>query len=924
MLSCCISIDYLAQLEKTSKDTIFELINKIHVIAEAFGGSVSNKRSPLLVSFPNNALFNHIQALEAFNRIKIALSNSEKQLRGAIMAVHYSVHFDEVMEFLENTRIIHNDEYLYCISGKAKELLFGPGQYKDIFWEDPSYENLLGDADASRLFERPVLEDTIIKTLARIQQGAPRLVHLEAGKGPRNLQLPAVEHFGEHKQILYADGSNTRKLPFSPLTELVLKYPTLQTEENSQFSISALNMAEKSLFSDDLATTIYKGCKDSINTWLDSFSLLTRQNIRAVLVCNNPSMFSQEAFELVKERLLAGRGEEHYISISEAELCEGWAGSWAAKVSSDIADRDDQLNAMKLALGEKHGALHNKLKARFQEICQSAFSNALSAASLLSSLPIEASMYLYALLESQIYLNANKSRLFLKAFGLTEEGERLLTKLLSRAGIIMPNGIGIKPVNANLARSLIGEKIAKVIDRELDNFIIEQYKNGEIRPGISFFKRIPETEENGVLLYDCLFYSITRPDMSAKKAPGYLSESSRLVYDFWANMSLSHEEMAIKLAKQAENTDLSLKPNAVKALMKAELNYAQGRAEISVKNARDSMIFLGKDAPPLLTARSQRIMGLASLSLGKQAEATDYLTNSQQIAEIYKLEHERLMASYVKAIAEYLSGALIRAAKTINIAADSAKKLHRIDAFIMTEALMGRIELELGCYMEAAERFKAASVLAEDYNLNNAKARTDIWLARALAYAGKYDIAKRLLDNYQSDPEAVVFMLETEILGNNIAMANRIRTEKQMEENSFFSPPDFFNWESLFAEHEGKSRGSQASFTALGNYYSVLGLYTKGIEEKDPDCAVKIYSIIRSETDTRLDPAKGLYSLFCYLLEEALDEAPVDKQTVLSRGFKVLQERAGRIDDREKRIMYLEKNVWNHGIMEAARKHKFI
>ena len=68
----------------------------------------------------------------------------------------------------------------------------------------------------------------------------------------------------------------------------------------------------------------------------------------------------------------------------------------------------------------------------------------------------------------------------------------------------------------------------------------------------------------------------------------------------------------------------------------------------------------------------------------------------------------------------------------------------------------------------------------------------------------------------------------------------------------------------------------------------------------------------------------GTYSFFCYLLEERLSEPPVDKQTVLSRAFKTLQQRAGRMEDRAQRGLYMENNAWNKRLLEAARTHKFI
>ncbi|GAB1457203.1 hypothetical protein MASR2M48_25110 [Spirochaetota bacterium] len=105
---------------------------------------------------------------------------------------------------------------------------------------------------------------------------------------------------------------------------------------------------------------------------------------------------------------------------------------------------------------------------------------------------------------------------------------------------------------------------------------------------------------------------------------------------------------------------------------------------------------------------------------------------------------------------------------------------------------------------------------------------------------------------------------------------------------------------------------------------TALSLFARGLDERDPACALELHNLTRSGYGETYDPGMGLYSFFCYLLEERLVEPPIDKQTVLSRAFKILQQRAGRIENRAQRALYMEKNTWNRRLMEAARTHKFI
>lgn len=137
-------------------------------------------------------------------------------------------------------------------------------------------------------------------------------------------------------------------------------------------------------------------------------------------------------------------------------------------------------------------------------------------------------------------------------------------------------------------------------------------------------------------------------------------------------------------------------------------------------------------------------------------------------------------------------------------------------------------------------------------------------------------------------------------------------------------PPDTVDWSSLYAEFEGRSLGFSDSSSPLATFVTALSLFARGLDERDAACAVELHALSRSERGSRHDPGMGTYCFFCYLLEERLPEPPVDRQTVLSRAFKLLQERSGRIEERSHRALYMEKNVWNRRLMEAAREHKFI
>ena len=483
---------------------------------------------------------------------------------------------------------------------------------------------------------------------------------------------------------------------------------------------------------------------------------------------------------------------------------------------------------------------------------------------------------------------------------------------------------GSPPLPLSPVAAAIGPALSEMIRQRLLAYLIGLYTRGRIKPSLGFLRHVGERQEDERLLFDCVFAEVLRPDGMRTIDTGFLSTSTGTIYRFWTALVAGDRSACESVAASIEERIVGPRARAVRALIRSELAYASGDAEKASKGARESMLELGKHAPPKLEARSQRMMGLASLAMDKHAEATDYLTNAQELAEGCGDDYERMMAAYAKAVVEFLSGGLVRSAQAAECATVSAIRLFRIDMLTAIDALGGRIDMELGLYDEAVRRFATLGERAARYGIRGAERRATIWRARALAYAGEFDEAATLLELAAEDPEARVFRGELEILRGRPREARTWLDEPAEPVARPFGPPDSIDWSSLFSEIEGRSIRFESADAPLTELRSALGLFARGLDERDPDCAVELHDLTRADRGSRINPAIGTYSFFCYLLEERLPEPPIDKQTVLSRAFKTLQQRAGRIEDRAQRAFYMEKNAWNKRLLEAARTHKFI
>jgi tetratricopeptide (TPR) repeat protein len=953
---CCITIDYLSQLERSGVHEAGAFIDELKGIAAAFDASVGPRKSPLILELRLGGMFDGIQAAELLRRVANAIDTFKHHLRGVSVVVHDASSAEEALEHASSVRRSHSAEYSFLFSPQASARLSDYFSFSGTGWIEPGYATVLADADAGKLFERPRLAATISRAIASSERKGPRLVHLDSGPGVRSIDTMASTLRDPLREpaaaLLLLGGTKTRPLPFSPLAEAISALLGENGPGLDSAKAPAFKFAASSSFAGIAPDSVNKGCAAYMNHWLDKFG-----ESGGRVICDDPELFTQAAIELIGSRLADERGAERYISIADGPIMDRWTGPWAARVTAGFADSDDRPATIVAALGNSDGPARKVLEKRFEMIAEGTGANpsrqraghsARNPVPVLHILPLEAALYLHALSVSGNELSPAEFSSFIGGLGLHPMGEELLLHLLIRSGLVEP-GDSRSPIGyfgAGDAESMIGTEAVELIERRLSAFLVGLYKNGRIRPSLGLLRKVGERPDDERLLYDCLFEDILRPDRSHSIDPGFLSPSSACVHRFWTAMMARDRPACESAAASAEERISGARGPAVRALVKAEFAYAIGDAERSSKGAREALLALGKGAPPKLEARSQRMMGLAALAMGKHTEASDYLTNAQELSESAGDEYERMMAAYAKAVVEFLWGALVKSLKALDCAGESASRLFRVDMAAAITAMRGRIDMELGSYDEAAQRFATLAEAASEYGLPEARRRASIWRGRALAYAGNYEEAARTLEREAgiegaadqgtansgdtfggaafADPEAMVFRGELEILRGRPHDARQWLETPAEPMVRPFGPPDSFEWSSLFSEIEGRSIGFDSADAPLAELCTALSLFARGLDERDPDCAVELHALTRAEHSSKINPGMGTYSFFCYLLEERLPEPPVDKQTVLSRAFKTLQQRAGRIEDRGQRGLYMENNAWNKRLLEAARTHKFI
>jgi tetratricopeptide (TPR) repeat protein len=583
---------------------------------------------------------------------------------------------------------------------------------------------------------------------------------------------------------------------------------------------------------------------------------------------------------------------------------------------------------MAQALGHSVGEARDHIRQRYLALCgkrKALDRHAENSYELLQLLPKEAALYLYGVVIAEAILDSAGLAVFFERMGLQPEGARMLRILLVNCGFLDPlsENRPLRPLAAAALTQAAGKAGSDFIDGHFAAYLEKLYADRRLKPSLGLLSRVGERRENEGLLYDCLFGDALSPGGGAPQALERLSADSASVHALWRALRDGEREACERAAAQMD-TITGPRATLLRGLAKAELAYASGDAERASKGSREALLAVAKGTPNKLEARAHRMMGLAALAEGKYTEAADYLNNAQELSENAGDSYERFMAAYARAIGEFMTGALVRALSIAEQARASAMRLFRIEGLVATDLLLGRIRLELGDYDEAGRHYEGIAELAYEYGLEEAAARAAIWRGRAMAYAGDYEEAERALSAFRQDAEARVFLGELCILRGDAQAALPWLERASEQRPRPYHPADAIQWTSCYAEIEDRCISFSATDHALEELRKALKLYAQGLATKNPDYATELYALTRNEYSSKASPGAGTYSFFCYLLEEELPEPPVDKQTVLSRAFKALQQRAGKIEERSKRALYMEKNHWNKRLMHAAREHKFI
>ena len=954
MIALYVRIDYHGQYRRIDPVGADEFGSRLEELSGEFGAHPSGREHPFVARLDSESIFWRIQAVEALFAIREMLRERFEGTMDYFVALHSAADEETIRIDMDRSWADADDTEGLWLSPTAANQLHGylnlePAESGLLRVTSPAYHPDGLALTAQEFYRREEAATDLSELIGELVVGSEKsvlIVRGAAGTGKEATVARALESLGyPPDQFLTLRGGTANPRPFDPLAcgvseELLESARSLLTSvELPLFErlLPAYRHVFASPFRAVLSPAMETGYRLFMGLLLRAYARkLCNLGLPPILLCENLHRFSTESQDLLGEilvssdtRILAttARGSPESwpdYAVSEWNLLPPTFEEYSEKLSIVLPD----------AREETRRALFSRARGDLPLLYRCALLESAGKAgpppseAILGLMPQEAAAALYAASLCENVLDVPRFHEFLERLGLKSKTQTIVLELLRTAGYL--SGPGPRNASRMSNRRLSGfvGKSADLIESALAEYLVHLYRKREAFPSLGLLGATRKWEGAGRPSFeiDCaLSDALEDPGDHARTAYRDLPPAMRKLRELAASVIACDEARALaRLSELEEPSILSTLPAGILELFRAELAYARREFPEAARFAKDALLSARGASLPKTEARAHRILGLCSMGRERQEEAIEYFENAQDIAASARDDYERMVCRWFTAIALFASGRLDKALKQTSQTEAAALGVFRRDWEAASVFLRARIQMELGRYEEARCGFEEVRCIARAYGFEKAGQRAEIWEARAQAYAGSHLEAEAILERHGEDAEARFFCAELELLRGNPGKAATILDSIKPWSHEPFDPAEKIFWDSGYRGIERRAFGAASDHPYDADLLAAYAAFARGLERREGDYAVILHRMTREDKLSAEHPAFSTYLFFAFLLLERLSQPPLDKATVLSRAFKYLQERAGRIEDAAGGSDFLERNLWNRRLVEAARRYKLL
>ena len=240
----------------------------------------------------------------------------------------------------------------------------------------------------------------------------------------------------------------------------------------------------------------------------------------------------------------------------------------------------------------------------------------------------------------------------------------------------------------------------------------------------------------------------------------------------------------------------------------------------------------------------------------------------------------------------------------------------------------GRILFELGNYKEAVVLFSEGLGLCDIYFNGNEKKIFNIWIGRCFIYLKQYRYGLKMLDDYNSFPEALYFSAEGLYFQeeyNNALKKIEQAFICERDRIRLFCSSNIISWESGYDFIEDRSLAVEGGHGVLFHLIRAFRAFLMAKTGNQSEGQTELVKLSREDRLSDLDLNNGYYYyLHALTLPEYTGAEAVDRLTLLSKALRHIQQTASHIDGPKERQLFLSDNYWNSCLMREGRTYKLI
>lgn len=798
---------------------------------------------------------------------------------------------------------------------------------------------------------RPALAEALLPLLGpRAEDAAERPAALLVGD-PEGLAQGIADAAAEaglgQASVLRIAGSGLNTFSLTPLLECA-------SADVGAMAAARFAAAERAVFLEMSQTASYLQrcwCRNGFPEHiLRSFSIyfrmlvdLRRRDAEArgeflVVLVEDYDALSEEARKIVDELFAPGSG---FACLRHARSADAKVGGVrAAAVPIPLPNNEERKQFIRLRsgeLGEKEESLYAAatLDMGFLGLKRYLYLSLAGDAdegrpeeAVLASLPRDMLELLYLFALSDRLLEGAARREMFESCGVSAEALEEAAGTLVAAGLLeegpeprVARGVGIKDL-----RDRLGDRGERV-EARFRAHVAALYGRGEVFLSSEFYASGPAGPgvDQMAFFIECAVHDlnegmgIVRPGKELGPEGKALVQALSAVYETGRRGA----EAFLRADDPGARAAWRPLPRAYIELSRSYVLYALGDCAAAMKEAKGALLDFQELRVPRGESRANRLLGLLMLAGEQLFAACDYFAIAYEIAEESHDDYECMISSLHEAIGNFIQGNYSRIEECLGRTRRHARRLLRKDYELYSCFIAGRTAFELGDYAGAERAFLEGLSENRVYGFIGASELFSAWLARTLAYTGRAERAIEMLGDLPETADACLFLGEASFLdGEQEAAFQALVKVAKYSERPDYDSPEVLDWASGFASLEDRSLGFKTGERVAAHYAAALERAVRHRSRQEEGALAALAALTREQKISDLDPNASVY-YYLYYSSLPVDgpSAGIDRATVLSKAFKHLQMRSGRIDTIEHRNSFL-KAYWNSRIMEEAKEHK--